>query len=53
VRDRVGAGVGKGEVMSYWVGFDVGKKSAHWVCVLDGEANMILSKRVEATESTA
>ncbi len=33
----------------YWVGFDVGK-AFHWVCVLDGEGEVMLSKKVEATE---
>jgi hypothetical protein len=33
----------------YWVGFDVGK-AFHWVCVLDEEGEVILSRRVEATE---
>jgi len=33
----------------YWVGFDVGK-AFHWVCVLDGEGEEVLSRRVEATE---
>jgi transposase len=35
--------------MDYWVGFDVGKRF-HWLCVLDGEGGVLLSKRVEATE---
>lgn len=35
--------------MRHYVGFDVGK-SAHWVCVLDREGNVVLSRRVEATE---
>ena len=33
----------------HWVGFDVGK-AFHWVCVLDGEGVVVLSRRVEATE---
>ena len=33
----------------HWVGFDVGKAS-HWVCVLDGEGEEVLSRRVEASE---
>ncbi len=36
-------------VTGYWVGFDVGKRF-HWLCVLDGEGAVLLSKRVEATE---
>ena len=35
--------------MRHYVGFDVGK-GAHWVCVLDGEGEVLLSRRVEATE---
>lgn len=35
--------------MRYWVGFDVGK-GFHWVCVLDGEGEEVLSRRVEPTE---
>jgi hypothetical protein len=35
--------------MRHYVGFDVGK-GAHWACVLDEEGEMILSRRVEATE---
>jgi transposase len=35
--------------MRHYVGFDVGK-GAHWACVLDGEGEMVLSRRVEATE---
>ena len=35
--------------MRYWVGFDVGK-AFHWVCVLDEEGEVILSRRVEAEE---
>ena len=33
----------------HWVGFDVGK-AFHWVCVLDGEGEEVLSRRVEAME---
>lgn len=33
----------------HWMGFDVGK-AFHWVCVLDGEGEVVLSRRVEATE---
>ena len=33
----------------YWIGFDVGK-AFYWVCVLDGEGEVVLSRRVEATE---
>lgn len=36
-------------VMRHYVGLDVGK-STHWVCVLDGEGEVLLSRRVEATE---
>jgi hypothetical protein len=32
-----------------WVGFDVGK-ALHWVCVLDEEGGVVLSRRVEATK---
>ena len=35
--------------MHYWVGFDVGK-AFHWVCVLDGEGEEVLSRKVEAVE---
>jgi transposase len=35
--------------MRYWVGFDVGK-AFHWVCVIDGEGEEVLSRKVEATE---
>lgn len=35
--------------MRLWVGFDVGK-AFHWVCVLDEEGEVLLSRRVEATE---
>jgi transposase len=35
--------------VQYWVGFDVGK-AFHWVCVLDEEGEVVLSRRVEATE---
>ncbi len=33
----------------YWVGLDVGK-TFHWVCVLDGEGEEMLSRKVQATE---
>lgn len=33
----------------HWVGFDVGKRF-HWVCVLDEEGGVVLSRKVEATE---
>jgi len=35
--------------MRHYVGFDVGKGS-HWACVLDAESEVVLSRRVEATE---
>lgn len=35
--------------MRYWAGFDVGKRF-HWMCVLDDEGKVVLSRRVEATE---
>ena len=35
--------------MRYWVGFDIGR-AFHWVCVLDGEGEEVLSRRVEAAE---
>src|SRR4051794_15995164 len=35
--------------MNYWVGFDVGKRF-HWLCVLDGDGTILLSRRVDATE---
>jgi predicted NBD/HSP70 family sugar kinase len=35
--------------MRHYVGFDVGKGS-HWACVLDGEGEVIISRRVEAKE---
>ncbi len=35
--------------MRYWVGFDVGK-AFHWVCVLDEEGEVVLSRRAESTE---
>lgn len=35
--------------MRYWVGFDVGK-AFHWVCVLNEEGEVVLSRKVEATE---
>jgi Transposase len=39
----------RSEVMDYWVGFDVGKRF-HWLCVLDGDGAILLSRRVDATE---
>lgn len=33
----------------HWVGFDVGK-AFHWACVLDEEGEVVLSRKVEATE---
>ena len=38
--------------MTFWVGFDVGKTS-HWLSVLDDAGEVVLSRRVEATESKA
>ena len=35
--------------MTFWVGFDVGK-TFHWVSVLDDAGEVVLSRRVEATE---
>ncbi|HYQ82777.1 MAG TPA: transposase [Rubrobacter sp.] len=35
--------------MRHYVGFDVGK-GAHWACVLDEQGEVILSRRIEATE---
>ena len=35
--------------MRLWVGFDVGK-AFHWVCVMDDEGEILLSRRVEAEE---
>jgi hypothetical protein len=35
--------------MRHYVGFHVGK-GAHWACVLDDEGEVILSRRIEATE---
>ena len=35
--------------MRYWIGFDVGK-SFHWVCAMDDDGEIVLSRRVEATE---
>ncbi len=37
------------KTMRHYVGFDVGK-DAHWACVLDEEGEVVLSRRVEATE---
>ena len=36
--------------MRFWIGFDVGKE-AHWVVVLDDEGDVVLSRRVEASEA--
>src|SRR5215217_6594840 len=35
--------------MTFWVGFDVGK-AFHWVSVLEDAGEVVLSRRVEATE---
>jgi hypothetical protein len=35
--------------MTFWIGFDVGK-TFHWVSVLDDAGEVVLSRRVEATE---
>lgn len=35
--------------MRLWVGFDVGK-AFHWVCILDDEGEVLLSRRVQAEE---
>ena len=35
--------------MRHWIGFDVGKRF-HWLCVLDEEGDVLLSRRVAATE---
>jgi hypothetical protein len=35
--------------MTFWVGFDVGK-TFHWLSVLDDAGEVVLSRRVEATE---
>lgn len=35
--------------MRYCVGFDVGK-AFHWLCVVDDEGKVVLSRKVEATE---
>lgn len=35
--------------MKHWIGFDVGKRF-HWLCVLDEEGQVLLSRRVDATE---
>lgn len=39
----------RGGVMKHWIGFDVGKRF-HWLCVLDEEGDVLLSRRVDATE---
>jgi hypothetical protein len=36
-------------VVRFWVGCDVAKAS-HWVCILDDEGEVVLSRKVEATE---
>jgi Transposase len=35
--------------MTFWVGFDLGK-TFHWVSLLDDAGEVVLSRRVEATE---
>jgi transposase len=35
--------------MKHWIGFDVGKRF-HWLCVLDEEGDVLLSRRIAATE---
>ena len=35
--------------MRHYVGIDVGK-GAHWACVLNGEGEVLLSRKIEATE---
>jgi hypothetical protein len=39
----------RGGVMRYWIGFDVGKKF-HWLCVLGEEGEVLLSRRLDATQ---
>jgi hypothetical protein len=39
----------EGKEMTFWVGFDVGKTS-HYLSVLDDAGEVVLSRRVEATE---
>ncbi len=39
----------QGKEMTFWVGFDVGK-TFHWLSVLDDAGEVVLSRRVEATE---
>lgn len=39
----------RGGVMKHWIGFDVGKRF-HWLCVLDEEGDVLLSRRIAATE---
>jgi hypothetical protein len=46
---RTTGGDERSGMMDYWVGFDVGKRF-HWLCVIDREGAILLSKRVEATE---
>ena len=36
-------------MVRFWVGCDVAKVS-HWVCILDDEGEVVLSRKVEATE---
>jgi transposase len=36
-------------VVRFWVGCDVAK-AFHWVCILDDEGEVVLSRKVEATE---
>lgn len=47
--ERDGEGERGWSEVRYWVGFDVGK-AFHWVCVLDEDGEVVLSRRVEATE---
>ena len=47
--ERGGEGERGWSEVRYWVGFDVGK-AFHWVCVLDEGGEVVLSRRVEATE---
>jgi Transposase len=39
----------RGGVMRHRLGFDVGKRF-HWLCVLDEAGDVLLSRRVAATE---
>lgn len=36
-------------MVRFWVGCDVAK-AFHWVCILDDEGEVVLSRKVEATE---